>query len=67
MAAHLVTKHEWIEALPDDDHVARILARGLDESRLDEVITEIADTGIGVPDELREKRGPRADRPFVIG
>jgi hypothetical protein len=24
MVSHLVAKHEWIEALPDDDHVARI-------------------------------------------
>lgn len=42
MTAHLATKHEWIDSLPDDDHVARMRVRGLDTARLDEVITEIA-------------------------
>ena len=44
MAAHLAAKHEWIRALSDTDHVARMLVRGLatDPTRLDEVIAEIA-------------------------
>jgi hypothetical protein len=44
MVSHLVAKHEWIEALPDDDHVARIRVIGLwrHSDRLDEVIAEIA-------------------------
>jgi len=42
MTAHLAAKHEWIEALPDDDHVARLRVRGLDAEHLDEVIAEIA-------------------------
>ncbi len=44
MAAHLASKHDWIRALPDADHVARMLVRGLatDPRRLDEVIAEIA-------------------------
>jgi hypothetical protein len=44
MAEHLASKHEWIHALPDEDHVARMLVRNLsaDPSRLDEVIAEIA-------------------------
>jgi hypothetical protein len=44
MAEHLATKHEWIEALADDDHVARIRVRDLATrpERLDEVIREIA-------------------------
>jgi hypothetical protein len=44
MAAHLASKHEWIRALPDADHVARMLVRGLtgDPARLEEVIAEVA-------------------------
>jgi len=44
MTAHLASKHEWVEALPDDDHVARMRVRGLhdDTGRFDELITEIA-------------------------
>ncbi len=44
MTAHLASKHAWVEALPDDDHVARMHVRRLhDESgRFDELITEIA-------------------------
>jgi hypothetical protein len=44
MADHLCAKHEWIEALQGDDHVARVRVRGLWEhaDRLDEVIGEIA-------------------------
>lgn len=44
MTAHLATKHEWVEALPDDDHVARMRVRGLvdEPGRFDELITEIA-------------------------
>jgi hypothetical protein len=44
MASHLVAKHEWIEALPDDDYVARVRVVGLwrESDRLDEVVAEIA-------------------------
>jgi hypothetical protein len=44
MASHLVAKHEWIEALPDDDYVARVRVIGLwrHPDRLDEVVAEIA-------------------------
>jgi hypothetical protein len=44
MTEHLATKHDWIEALPDDDHVARMRVRGLHDEpgRFDELITEIA-------------------------
>jgi hypothetical protein len=44
MADHLATKHEWISALRDDDHVARIRIANLHAfpERLDEVIGEIA-------------------------
>ena len=44
MVEHLASKHAWIEALPDQDHVARLRVRGLVErpERLDEVIREIA-------------------------
>jgi len=44
MASHLVAKHEWIEALPDDDFVARVRVIGLwrHSDRLDEVVAEIA-------------------------
>jgi hypothetical protein len=44
MAAHLVAKHDWIDALPVDDFVARFRVRDLagNPERLDEVIGEIA-------------------------
>jgi hypothetical protein len=44
MAAHLASKHDWIRAMPDGDHVARMLVRGLaaDPNRLEEVIAEVA-------------------------
>ena len=44
LAEHLSEKLDWVEALPDDDHVARFLLGGLDQhpERLDEVIGEIA-------------------------
>ena len=44
MVNHLVSKHAWIEALPDADHVARVRVRDLPvrEERLDDVIREIA-------------------------
>ena len=44
MAEHLASKHDWIRALPDGDHVARMLVRGLasDPNRLEEVIAEVA-------------------------
>jgi hypothetical protein len=44
MAAHLASKHDWIRSLPDEDHVARMLVRGLPDApgRLEEVIAEIA-------------------------
>jgi hypothetical protein len=44
MAGHLVSKHYWIEALPNADHVARVRVRDLPgrEERLDDVIREIA-------------------------
>jgi hypothetical protein len=44
MVDHLATKHEWLEALTDGDHVARIRVRDLaaHPERLDEVIREIA-------------------------
>lgn len=44
MADHLASKHEWIQSLRDDDHVARIRVRDLHTypERLDEVIGEIA-------------------------
>jgi hypothetical protein len=43
MAEHLGQKFSWAEALPDDDHVARIRVRGLasDPSRLEALIAEI--------------------------
>ena len=43
MVQHLGEKFEWAEALPDDDHVARVRARGLEErpERLEELIAEI--------------------------
>jgi hypothetical protein len=44
MAAHLATKHDWIEAPPSEDYVARVRVHGLtaDPDRLDDVIGEIA-------------------------
>ncbi len=44
MAAHLAAKHEWITALSDDDHVARVRVRDLRTvpGRLEEVIGEVA-------------------------
>ncbi|MBW1842830.1 MAG: hypothetical protein JRJ05_00715 [Deltaproteobacteria bacterium] len=44
MAAHLATKHDWIEAPPSDDYVARVRVHDLaaQPDRLDEVIGEIA-------------------------
>ena len=44
VTAHLAAKHRWIEALADDDHVARMRVHGLhaEPGRLDELITEIA-------------------------
>jgi len=43
VTAHLASKHRWIEALADDDHVARMRVHGLhrEPGRLDELITEI--------------------------
>jgi hypothetical protein len=43
VTAHLAAKHRWIEALADDDHVARMRVHGLhrEPGRLDELITEI--------------------------
>ncbi len=44
MAAHLATKHEWIEAPQSDDYVARVRVHDLaaHPDRLDDVIGEIA-------------------------
>jgi len=44
LTAHLAAKHRWIEALADDDQVARMRVHGLhrESVRLDELITEIA-------------------------
>jgi hypothetical protein len=44
MVAHLAAKHEWIEALRDEDHVARMRVRDLVSrpERLEEVIGEVA-------------------------
>ncbi len=44
VTAHLATKHRWIEALADDDHIARMRVYGLhrEPGRLDELISEIA-------------------------
>lgn len=43
MVSHLASKHEWVEALRDEDHVARLRVRDLSQrpERLDEVISEI--------------------------
>ncbi|MDG2335834.1 MAG: hypothetical protein P8Q97_16595 [Myxococcota bacterium] len=44
LAEHLSDKLDWVEALPDDDHVARFLVGGLEvhAERLNEVVGEIA-------------------------
>jgi len=44
LAAHLANKHAWVEALSDDDHVARVRVQGLHSraDRLDDLIREIA-------------------------
>lgn len=44
MAEHLASKHAWISALRDDDHVARVRVQDLGTipGRLDEVVSEIA-------------------------
>ncbi len=44
MVSHLANEHEWVEALSDEDHVARLRVRDLSSrpERLDEVIAEIA-------------------------
>ena len=44
MADHLVAKLEFVDALPSDDHVARVRVRDLAThgERLDEVVAEIA-------------------------
>jgi hypothetical protein len=44
MAAHLATKHDWIEAPQSDDYVARVRVHDLaaHSDRLDDVIGEIA-------------------------
>ncbi|MBM4384162.1 MAG: hypothetical protein FJ091_12445 [Deltaproteobacteria bacterium] len=43
MAAHLAEKFSWVEALPDDDHVARFHVKNLasDPARLEALIAEI--------------------------
>jgi hypothetical protein len=43
MVEHLAEKFAWVEALPEDDHVARLRARGLEAhpERLDELVAEI--------------------------
>jgi hypothetical protein len=43
MVQHLADKFEWADALPDDDHVARLRVRGIEErpERLEELIAEI--------------------------
>jgi hypothetical protein len=44
LVTHLASVHEWIEALSDEDHVARLRVRQLPSrpERLDDVIAEIA-------------------------
>ncbi len=44
LVSHLASLHEWIEALSDEDHVARMRVRELPSrpERLDDVIAEIA-------------------------
>jgi len=43
MAEHLAQKFSWVEALPDEDHVARLRVKGLasDPGRLEALIAEI--------------------------
>jgi hypothetical protein len=43
MVEHLAGKFSWVEALPDDDHTARLRLRNVDAlpERLDEVVAEI--------------------------
>ena len=43
MVQHLAEKFEWADALPDDDHVARLRVRGLEArpERLEELVAEI--------------------------
>ncbi|HEU4429974.1 MAG TPA: hypothetical protein VFT98_14525 [Myxococcota bacterium] len=43
MAEHLAEKFSWVEALPDEDHVARLRVKGLasDPTRLEALIAEI--------------------------
>ena len=43
MVEHLAGKFAWVDALPDDDHVARVRVRDVDArpERLDEVVAEI--------------------------
>jgi hypothetical protein len=43
MVEHLAEKFAWVEALPEDDHMARLRVRGVDAypERLDEVVAEI--------------------------
>jgi hypothetical protein len=44
MAEHLAAKHDWIDPMPDADHVARISVRrlALHPERLDEVLGDVA-------------------------
>jgi len=44
MTEHLVGKHDWIDALPDADHVARVGVRRLamHPERVDELLAEVA-------------------------
>ena len=43
MIEHLAEKFAWVEALPEDDHMARLRVRGIDAhpERLDELVGEI--------------------------
>jgi hypothetical protein len=43
MIEHLAEKFAWVEALPEDDHVARLRVRGVDAfpERFDELVAEI--------------------------
>jgi hypothetical protein len=43
MIEHLAEKFAWVEALPEDDHLARLRVRGVDAfpERLDELVAEI--------------------------
>jgi hypothetical protein len=44
MVSHLASKHEWIDALRDEDHAARVRVKDMRSrpERLDEVVSEIA-------------------------